>query len=71
MDDPHSREKELRNYIGMVCCIASMTIIGVFWGRDLPVWAPAALGAAFGYTCWLAQRAYHSLRGRKGKPSSR
>lgn len=32
MDDPHSREKELRNYIGMVCCIASMTIIGVFWG---------------------------------------
>jgi len=68
-DQPNSGENKLQNYIGMVCCIAAMTIIGVLFGRGLPVWAPAALGGVIGVACWLAYRAYRSLSRRKGKPS--
>ncbi|WP_306188183.1 MULTISPECIES: hypothetical protein [unclassified Streptomyces] len=46
-----------------------MTIVGVLFGRGLPVWAPAALGAVVGFTCWLAYRAYRSLSRRRGTPS--
>jgi hypothetical protein len=65
---PKSRESKLQNYVGGGCCIASMTAIGVIFGRSLPAWAPAAFGAAIGYACWLTYRAYRSWR-RKISPS--
>ncbi len=68
-DRTDSGESGPQGYIGMVCSVASMTIVGVLFGRGLPVWAPAALGAVVGFTCWLAYRAYRSLSRRRGTPS--
>lgn len=64
-DRPKSEESKLQNYVGVGCCIASMTAIWVIFGRSLPVWAPAAFGAAIGYACWLAYRSWR----RKISPS--
>jgi hypothetical protein len=65
MSDRPKSGSRLQNYVGVACCIASMTAIGVMFGRGLPVWAPAAFGASIGYACWLAYRSWR----RKTSPS--
>lgn len=57
--DSHSNsgDGKLQSYVGVICFLVSMAIIGWVW-PGLPDWAPATLGVLIGYVCWLAYRAY-------------